>query len=102
MTRASWLARLAGRTPLWKVFWLYGVIPSSVLWGVAAWLMVSGGMRGIVRGLLVVLLAYTAWIVLMVWYAAPNAADARYGVLARALTVTWAINTVLMVFFLEL
>ncbi|KZC15949.1 hypothetical protein RHOFW510R12_00300 [Rhodanobacter sp. FW510-R12] len=102
MTRASWLVRLAGRTPLWKVFWLYGVIPSCVLWGVIAWLMVGDGVRGIVRGLLVVLLAYTAWIVAMVWHAAPNTTDARYGVLARALTVTWAINTVLMVFFLAL
>ncbi|MGP1666275.1 MAG: hypothetical protein ACTS5I_10280 [Rhodanobacter sp.] len=102
MTRTSWLVRFAGRTPLWKVFWLYGVIPSSVLWSVAAWLMISGDMPGIVRGLLVGLLAYTAWIVVMVWHAAPNTTDARYGVLARALTVTWAINTVLMVFFLEL
>ena len=52
--------------------------------------------------LLVFLLVYTAWIVLAVWRAAPNASDPRYGVLARALTVVWAINTVLVVFFLEL
>ena len=53
-------------------------------------------------GLLVFLLAYTAWIVVAVWRAAPNAKDPRYGVLARALTVAWAINTVLLVFFLGL
>ena len=73
------------RSPLWKVFWLYGVIPSNLLWLVVA-----------------CLLGYTAWIVAAVWKAAPNAKDPRYGVMAQALTVAWAINTVLIAFFLGL
>ncbi|MNO08649.1 hypothetical protein D3C81_2314090 [compost metagenome] len=48
------------------------------------------------------MLLYTAWIVIAVWHAAPNARDPRYGVVARALTVAWALNTALVVFFLGL
>ncbi|WP_232219990.1 hypothetical protein [Novilysobacter concretionis] len=81
---------------------MYGVIPSNLLWAAILLMMQQGGMVGAVRGLLLFLLAYTAWIVFAVWRAAPNAKDPRYGVLARALTVVWAINTVLLVFFLEL
>ena len=43
-----------------------------------------------------------AWIVAAVWKVAPNAKDPRYGVMAQALTVGWAINTVLIAFFLGL
>jgi hypothetical protein len=96
------LARLPDRAPLWKVFWLQGVIPSNLLWGVVLWMIIRGMSPWGVRALLLLVLAYTAWIVLAVWQAAPNTANPRYGVLARALTVAWAINTVLLVFFLEL
>lgn len=91
-----------GHSPLWRVFWLYGVIPSNLLWIGVLWLMTHGGAPGATLGLLAFLLPYTAWIVWAVWQAAPHAKDPRYGVLARALTVAWAINTVLMVFFLGL
>lgn len=99
MIQASYLP---ARTPLWKVFWLYGVIPSNLLWLAVAWLMEHHQSPGTTLSLLVFLLGYTAWIVAAVWKAAPNAKDARYGVIAQALTVVWAINTVLMVFFLGL
>lgn len=89
-------------SPLWKVFWLYGVIPSNLLWIGVLWLMTHGGLPGATLGLLAFLLVYTAWIVVAVWRASPHAHDPRYGVLARALTVAWAINTVLLVFFLGL
>ncbi|MCW4454852.1 hypothetical protein OK348_08580 [Flavobacterium sp. MXW15] len=91
-----------GHSPLWKVFWLYGVIPSNLLWGVVLWMLSHGGYPGATLGLLAFLLLYTAWIVVAVWRAAPNAGDPRYGVVARTLTVAWALNTVLMVFFLGL
>lgn len=90
------------RSPLWKVFWMYGVIPSNLLWLAVAWLVEHHQLPGATLGLLVFLLGYTAWIVAAVWQAAPKAKDPRYGVMAQALTVVWAINTVLMVFFLGL
>lgn len=89
-------------SPLGRVFWLYGVIPSNLLWLGVLWLMTGGGTPSATLGLLAFLLVYTAWILVAVWRAAPQAHDPRYGVLARALTVAWAINTVLLVFFLGL
>ena len=99
---ASHAIHLPERSPLWKVFWLYGVLPSNLLWLAVAWLVDHGQLPGATLGLLVFLLGYTAWIVVAVWKAAPNAKDPRYGVMAQALTVAWAINTVLIAFFLGL
>ncbi|MGE4367343.1 MAG: hypothetical protein AB7D25_08245 [Thermomonas sp.] len=93
---------LPERSPLWKVFWLYGVIPSNLMWLAVAWLVDHGQLPGATLGLLVFLLGYTAWIVVAVWKAAPKTKDNRYGVIAQALTVAWAINTVLVTFFLGL
>ncbi len=92
----------AERAPLWRVFWLYGVIPSNLAWAAVLWMMSAGAHLELVRGLLLALLLFTAWIVRAVWLAAPNVGDRRYGLVARALTVAWGINTVLLVFFLEL
>lgn len=100
--QASSLVGPVERSPLWKVFWLYGVIPSNLLWGGVLWMLAYGRYPGATLGLLAFLLLYTAWIVVAVWRVAPNARDARYGVVARALTVAWALNTVLVVFFLGL
>ncbi|MCR6495890.1 hypothetical protein LJB71_06445 [Thermomonas sp. S9] len=84
------------------MFWLYGVIPSNLMWLAVAWLVDHGQLPGATLGLLVFLLGYTAWIVVAVWKAAPKTKDNRYGVIAQALTVAWAINTVLVTFFLGL
>ena len=99
---ASHAIHLPERSPLWKGFWLYGVLPSNLLWLAVAWLVDHNQLPGATLGLLVFLLGYTAWIVAAVWKAAPNAKDPRYGVMAQALTVAWAINTVLIAFFLGL
>lgn len=100
------LAFAAGRTtgpksssPLWVVFWLYGVIPSNLLWAAALWSLYAGP-RMLTVTLFAVLIAFTAWIIPMVWRAAPNTATPGYGVAARGLTVAWALNTFLLVFFL--
>lgn len=92
----------AERAPLWRVFWLYGVIPSNLLWAIALGMMSAELHANLVRILLAFLLIFTAWIVRAVWLAAPNAVDKRYSAVARALTVAWGINTVLLVFFLQL
>ncbi|WP_297145164.1 hypothetical protein [Thermomonas sp.] len=93
---------LPERSPLWKVFWLYGVLPSNLLWLAVAWLVDHHQRPGLTLLLLAALLGYTSWIVPAVWKAAPNVKDPRYSVMAQALTVVWAINTVLIVFFLGL
>ena len=48
------------------------------------------------------LAAYTVWIVVSVWRCAFNVEKPLYGHMARALTVAWAINAVLVLGFLEL
>lgn len=100
------LAFAAGRTnepkstsPLWVVFWLYGVIPSNLLWAGALWSF-NTGPRMLTVTLFCVLMAFTTWILPAVWRAAPNSDTPMYGVAARGLTVAWALNTVFLVFFL--
>lgn len=96
------IAYFHGEGPLWKAFWLYGVIPSNVLLA-AILAMVAGGATGaVLTALLAALLIYTGWIVVAVWRCADNVEVARNGVIARWLTVAWALNTVLFVFFLQL
>lgn len=93
---------LRGETALWKVFWIYGVIPSNAL--LAAILgMVRANVSVIaINMLLIVLLVYTAWIVISVWRCSDNVEKAPYGILARWLVVAWAVNTLLFVPFMAL
>ncbi|MGV8961410.1 MAG: hypothetical protein ACOH1V_13680 [Stenotrophomonas sp.] len=86
-------------SPLWVAFWLYGVIPSNLLWAAALWSDYAGP-RMLTVALFCALLAFTAWIIPVVWRAAPNAATPIYGVAARGLTVAWGLNTLFVIFFL--
>jgi hypothetical protein len=92
-----------GQGPLWKVYWLYGVLGSNVLAAVLLFLMQRGGLAGgWFQIVLLALAAYTVWIVISVWRCAFNVDNPMYGHMARALTVAWAINAVLVLGFLEL
>jgi hypothetical protein len=51
---------------------------------------------------LLLLAAYTVWIVVSVWRCAFNVENPLYGHMARALTVAWAINALMVLGFLEL
>ena len=84
-----------------RVFWLYGVLPSNLLWAVALWSYLHGS-RAITATLFALLLLFTAWIIPTVWRAAPTAGQPGLGMAARGLTVAWGLNTVLLVFFLTL
>jgi hypothetical protein len=91
-----------GQGPLWKVYWLYGVLGSNVLAVILLILMQRGGLAGgWLQLVLVALVAYTVWIVISVWRCAFNVENPVYGHMARALTVAWAINAVLVLGFLE-
>ena len=69
MPRFDWIER----TPLWKVFWLYGVIPSNLLWAALLWTLRQPAPHVAATGtLLAVILIYTAWIVIAVWQTAFN------------------------------
>ena len=92
-----------GNGALGKVFWLWGVVGSWILAGI--FLAAASGI-GISWGLYIVtaivMSAYTVWILVSVWRCAENAAEERWGILARALTVFWALNVLLVGAFLGL
>lgn len=92
-----------GDGPLWKVYWLYGVLGSNVLALILLLLMQEGAIAsGWFQLVLLLLAVYTVWIVVSVWRCAFNVENPMYGHMARALTVAWAINALLVLGFLEL
>jgi hypothetical protein len=92
-----------GHGPLWKVYWLYGVLGSNVLALILFLLMQRGAINSVWFQIVLLLLgAYTVWIVVSVWRCAFNVEKPMYGQMARALTVAWAINALMVLSFLEL
>jgi hypothetical protein len=92
-----------GHGPLWKAYWLYGVLGSNVLALILLVLMQRGATHSAwFQIVLLLLAAYTVWIVVSVWCCAFNVENPLYAHMARALTVAWAINALLVLGFLEL
>jgi hypothetical protein len=91
-----------GDGPLWKIYWLYGVLLSLGLAVVAAaaglghWVPVPG-----LIAVLIGLATYTAWVLVSVWRCAENVEGRPFGydpelwtALARTATIAWAVNEV--------
>ena len=92
-----------GHGRLWKAYWLYGVLGSNLLALVLFLLMERSALGSAWFQIVLLLLAvYTIWIVVSVWRCAFNVEKPTYGHMARALTVAWAINALLVLGFLEL
>ncbi len=100
LLRASFATELRawrGEEPLWKVFWVYGVLVSIAL--ALFYLLAMDEKRIIVQqALLIALAGHTVWILVAIWRCAANS---PWGSLARGLTVAWAANTVLLLLFLQ-
>lgn len=90
-----------GHSRLWVVFWIYGVLASHLAFGAIVFAYPRVG-TPVLAALLVAFVAYTAWIMRAVWVNAFNVEKETYGHIARALTVAWAINAVLVSCFLLL
>lgn len=90
-----------GRTRLWVVFWIYGVLFSHLAFGAIVYTYRQVG-TPLLALMLAVFVAYTAWIMRAVWVNAFNVDKELHGHIARALTVAWAINAVLVSGFLLL
>ena len=92
-----------GRGPLWKVFWLWGVVGS---WILAALFLIAVLGLGISWPLYlvtaVIMVCYTVWILVSVWRCAENAEQEHWGLIARTLTIAWALNVILVGAFLGL
>jgi hypothetical protein len=92
-----------GAGPLWKVYWLYGVLGSNILAASLLLLIRQGALASLWFQIVWLLLAaYTVWIVVSVWRCAFNVDNPLYAHMARALTVAWAINALMVLGFLEL
>ena len=90
-----------GGAPLWKVFWGYGVLASSVL----AIFYVSALYENRLvtqQALLLAFACYTVWILVSVWRCAGNCRNPSWGFLARLATVAWAGNAIMFLTFLQL
>lgn len=84
---------LDGRGPLWRVFWLWGVVVSWILF---ALFLAAVQSLGITWGLFlvsgIVMLPYTVLILTGVWQCAYNCGNPFWGMAARGLTLIWALN----------
>jgi len=84
---------LRGNGPLWRVYWLYGVIGSWILFGI---FMTALNRLGISWGLValtgIVMFPYSVWILASVWQCARNVRNDLWGNLARFTTLVWALN----------
>lgn len=84
---------LKGEGPLWKLFWLWGVLGSWILFGIFILAVQNFGITWplvIVSG--IVMLPYSVWVLASVWQCALNVRTYFWGNLARFLTVIWALN----------
>jgi hypothetical protein len=98
---AAELRAWRGEQPLWKVFWVYGVVTSGVL--ITFYVIAFYVDRIALRQMLLFCFApYTAWILVSVWRCANNTEERIWGLFARLLTVAWACNTILILIFLQL
>jgi hypothetical protein len=91
-----------GQGPLWKLYWIYGVLVSTLGGSI---LTTAVQQRLLPTPLLLVLLAaglaYTCFILISIWRSAFNIESAPFGIdsqtwgwLARVLTFGWALNAV--------
>lgn len=87
-------------TPLWQVFWIYGVAFSWLLTG-ALFAPLLIGKLTLSYYLMTVLImgGYTGWILLAIWRCADHVQNPIWGAAARMLTAAWAINMALLLFF---
>lgn len=101
MVTTWFLDEKPGHTRLWVAFWVYGVLVSQLLFGSILFAFRAMGTPALAAAL-AGFIVYTAWIMRTVWRNAFNVDNPVYGHMARALTVAWALNAVLVSLFLLL
>lgn len=103
MIRASTLLSpdTRGDMPLRTVFWAYGVAASHLLFA-TLWLLYPHVHTRVYGAMTAAFVVYTVWIMRLIWINAFNVANEALGHVARALTVAWALNALLVSGFLFL
>ena len=84
---------LDGHAPLWKAFWLWGVIVSTLLLFLFLFAL---DQIGVTWGLLIVsgiiMVPYTVWVLVAIWQCADNVRNDFWGRMARFVTILWSFN----------
>ena len=73
-----------GKTPLWKVFWIYGVIGNNLLMIICSAMI--GNLTSIIISM-VIMFAYTIWILVSQWRCAFNTKWRGWGYIVRILAI---------------
>lgn len=89
-----------GECSLGPVFWLYGVLGSALLSVLFLFTRDHEGVTG-QQALLGILALYTIWVIGSIWRSAKRAEVDHLHASARAFTVAWTINAVLLLGFFE-
>ncbi len=89
-----------GNARLHIVFWRYGVLTSSILILLYGTTVVLHQLIA-EQLLLVLLLPYAVWVLVSIWRCS-LATDTLWGLLARFLTIAWAVNVALILIFRQL
>jgi len=90
-----------GEQPLCTVFWIYGVLATMGLGALYAFSLYHGRI-GLQQLLLFCIAGYVFWVLVSLWRSSQSAIVPLWGVLARQLTVVWAVGAVLVLIFLQL
>ncbi len=82
-----------GEGPLWRVFWLWGVLGSWILFGLFTLAIREVGLTWPLFSIAAaVMIPYTTWILASVWQCAHNVGNYVWSNVARFLTGVWALN----------
>lgn len=88
-----------GRTPLWRVFWIYGVLFSHLYFGSILYLFNRVG-PALMFALLWGFILYTLVIMRVIWINTLNTKQEVFTFAARYLTVIWMINSFVVTSYL--
>lgn len=83
-----------GDAPLGAAFWGYGALMSLAVIAVFLGAMFRGDAL-VQQAMLILFVLYTAWVLVVIWRCAGSASQ-PWGLIARQLTIAWAVNTMMI------
>lgn len=88
-----------GEGPLWRLYWVYGVLVSTLGGIVLLYLTLAGAGVWVLLPVMAVGFVYTAWLLVGIWRCAFNVRGTPLGIeretwgwIARLLTFGWVLN----------
>jgi hypothetical protein len=97
---ARWRRAWRGEAELGAIFWIDGVLASSLLVALYATTVVLG-QRFAEQVLLILCAGYTLWILVSIWRCS-QVSESFWSRMARLMTIAWAADTALVLAFRQL